>query len=59
LEQVQDLSRISRNRFYASQGKDVAALRRLREGAPLWHYLLLAAVAALAMEQMLALLWKR
>ena len=58
-DQIRELSRISKERFFATAGKDSGALRRLREGVPLWHYLLICCMCLLALEQMVAMIWKR
>lgn len=59
LEQLEDSSNLSRAQFHARDGSDVEGLRQLRHGVPIWHYLLLAALAVLAMEQLFVLVWKR
>jgi hypothetical protein len=59
LDQIRDLAQLSRDRFLAQHGVDPAGLRALRHGLPYWHYLLIAAVAALAIEQLFAWRWKR
>jgi hypothetical protein len=59
LAQVQALSEISRDRVLVASGVDLQALRGLREGKPIWHYCLLAALCLLGVEQALALVWRR
>jgi len=59
LPQVQALSELSRDRVFAASGVDIQALKGLREGRPIWHYCLLAALCLLGVEQMLALAWRR
>lgn len=58
-EQIQELARISRERFYAISALEAGALERLMEGLPLWHYCLLIALAFLAAEQALLIVWRR
>ena len=58
IDQLEELAQRSRDRFFAESGGDPAALRRLREGRPLWYSFLLAALGFLAVEQMLAMAWK-
>jgi hypothetical protein len=59
MEQVQALSAISRDRFYAATGSDTESLRHLREGKPLWHLFLLGGICLLALEQFLSMLWRK
>ncbi len=58
-DQLQELSKIARERFFAAGGNNLEELRRLREGVPLWPYLLVAVLCALALEQFFAFIWKR
>jgi hypothetical protein len=58
LTQMQALSEISRDRLFAAAGLDAQALRNLRDGRPVWHYCLLAALCLLAVEQALTLIWR-
>ena len=57
--QIKDLSKISKDRFFAAGINRLESLRQLREGVPIWHYLLVAALAFLALEQLAGLAWKR
>ena len=59
VKQLQDLTSTAQDQFFASAGNDMQSLRRLREGLPMWHYFLVAALAFLALEQLAALAWKR
>ena len=59
IDQIRELSKIARTQFFASSGKDVSNLRRLREGVPLWHYLLVGAMCLLTLEEIVAATWKR
>ena len=59
LSQMQALSEISRERVFATTGLDVQALKNLREGRPVWHYCLLAALGLLGLEQGLTLIWRK
>jgi hypothetical protein len=57
--QLEEMARRSQETFYASTGADAGTLRRLREGVPLWHFFLAAALAFLAIEQGFAWVWRR
>lgn len=57
-EQIRDLSDISKDRFFSAHGADPSELDALREGKPLWHYFLLAALCLLGLEQILCILWR-
>lgn len=59
VDQLRELTKFSRDRFLAQQGVDHAGLRALRHGLPFWHYLFIAALAALAIEQLFTWRWKR
>lgn len=59
VEQLQELSQLSRDKFFAATGSDLASLQHLLGGRPIWHYLLLTALCFLAVEQMLILFWKK
>ncbi len=57
--QLKDISKVSKDRFYAASIDRLESFRRLREGIPIWHYLLVFALAFLAIEQLIGLRWKR
>src|SRR5206468_13118494 len=59
LSQIEALSEISRERLFATGGLDLEGLKNLREGRPLWHYLLLAALGLLGLEQALTVVWRK
>ena len=59
LKELEELSKASKSTFYGQQGASASALLTLREGTPLWHYLLLMGMVLLMVEQMFALVWKR
>lgn len=59
LPQMQALSELARERTFAAPGTDVEALRRLREGRPIWHYCLLGAMMLLGLETALTLVWRK
>lgn len=56
--QLEALAQRGRDRFYAESGANADALRRLREGRPLWYMFLLTALGLLVVEQMMAMVWK-
>ena len=58
-DQLQELTQISRDRFFAESGRNLENLRRLREGVPLWYYFLLGGLAFIAIEQIFSLVWRR
>ncbi len=57
--QLQEMAKRSQENFLAATGTDAGTLRTMREGAPLWHFFLVAALAFLAVEQGCALAWRR
>ena len=57
--QLEEISKLSKERFFAASIDRLDSFRRLREGLPLWHYLLVIALACLAVEQLIGLKWKR
>jgi hypothetical protein len=59
LPQMEELAAESRAQFFARSGGSAAELLRLREGTPLWPYLIAAMMIGLFIEQMTTLLWKR
>lgn len=58
-DQLQEMAKRSQETFLAATGSDAGTLRAMREGAPLWHFFLAAALAFLAVEQGCALMWRR
>ncbi|MCL4692690.1 MAG: BatA domain-containing protein [Candidatus Hydrogenedentes bacterium] len=58
-EQMTELMRASRRQFATVDGADPESVRRFLEGVPLWPYLLLAALAAIAIEQLLLIALRR
>ncbi len=57
--QLREMAKRSQDTFLAATGSDAGTLRAMREGAPLWHFFLAAALAFLAIEQGCALMWRR
>jgi hypothetical protein len=58
-QQVRELARDAAKRMRIAAGTDIAGLRYLHEGRPIWQYFLLAAAGFLMAEQLAALVWKR
>lgn len=53
------LVHVGHDRILSGDANSAEALGRLMEGRPIWHYLLLAALLFLAIEQLLALRWMK
>ncbi|GMW01848.1 MAG: hypothetical protein AMXMBFR84_29850 [Candidatus Hydrogenedentota bacterium] len=59
VEQLEQLSRLAKDRMFAAMDTGLASLRDFTQGRPLWHYLLLGAMLAIALEQGILILLRR
>ncbi len=57
--QLEELTQMSRERFYAATGGNLSTLQEMMEGRPLWHYFLMCALCLMGIEQILGLYWRR
>lgn len=59
LEQLEELSRGTNQRFFSRAEGDLTELEELRAGRPIWHYCMAAVLALVAAELACAAIWKR
>ncbi len=59
VEQLKELTQISRNDFYAAADNNLADLDKLITAKPIWHYFLICAIVMLGVEQFFTFILKR